>query len=138
MMEAGQELPLHPHNALQEVSRKNYIYILAPADGYAAVIFYHPVFQPHMNALSKLVLFSSLMHQLGFTLFSSLPFAIGTVQDAGLIFLSFMSNRIATVIMEQEDGTAEAVLSTTLVLLAGSTATLGLVLMLMGHFRLAE
>jgi SulP family sulfate permease len=91
-----------------------------------------------MNALSKLVIFSSLMHQLGFTLFSTLPFAIGTVQDAGLIFLSSMSNRIATVIMDEEDGTAEAVLSTTLVLLASSTATLGFVLILMGHFRLAE
>jgi hypothetical protein len=58
--------------------------------GYAAVIFNHPVFENHMNALSKLVIFSSLIHQLGFFLFSSLDFAIGTVQDAGLIFLSSM------------------------------------------------
>lgn len=91
-----------------------------------------------MNALSKLVLFSSLVHQLGFTIFSSLPFAIGTVQDAGLIFLSSMSNTIATIILDQEDGTEEAVLSTTLVLLAGGTAALGLVLIVMGKFRLAE
>lgn len=58
--------------------------------GYTAVIFNHPVFENHMNALSKLVIFSSLIHQLGFFLFSSLDFAIGTVQDAGLIFLSSM------------------------------------------------
>lgn len=65
--------------------------------GYASVIFNHPAFQPHMNALAKLVIFSSFVHQLGFTLFSSLSFAIGTVQDAGLIFLSAMSNSIAEV-----------------------------------------
>lgn len=58
--------------------------------GYAAVIFNHPVFEGHMNALSKLVIFSSFIHQLGFFFFSSLDFAIGTVQDAGLIFLSSM------------------------------------------------
>lgn len=63
--------------------------------GYAAVIFNHPIFENHMNALSKLVIFSSLIHQLGFFLFSSLDFAIGTVQDAGLIFLSGMANKIA-------------------------------------------
>jgi hypothetical protein len=106
--------------------------------GYAAVIFNHPVFAPHMNALSKLVILSSLVHQLGFTLFSSLPFAIGTVQDAGLIFLSSMSNQLATKILESDDGTEEQVLSTTLALLSVGTASLGLVLVVMGHFRLAE
>jgi hypothetical protein len=106
--------------------------------GYAAVIFNHPVFTPHMNALSKLVILSSLVHQLGFTLFSSLPFAIGTVQDAGLIFLSSMSNQLATKILDSEGGTEEQVLSTTLALLSVGTASLGLVLVVMGHFRLAE
>ena len=51
--------------------------------GYASVIFRHEAYADHMNALSKLVIFSSFVHQLGFVLFSSLPFAIGTVQDAG-------------------------------------------------------
>jgi SulP family sulfate permease len=97
-----------------------------------------PHFFKKMNALSKLVLFSSLVHQLGFTLFSSLPFAIGTVQDAGLIFLSSMSNTLATKILDSDDGTEEQVLSTTLALLSVGTASLGLVLVVMGHFRLAE
>ena len=90
-----------------------------------------------MNALSKLVIFSSLIHQLGFSLFSSLPFAIGTVQDAGLIFLSTMSSKLATEILA-DGGTDEVVLSTVLVLLGLGTATLGLVLIAVGHFRLAE
>ena len=65
--------------------------------GYASVIFNHPAFGPHMNALAKLVIFSSFVHQLAFTIFSSLDFSIGTVQDAGLIFLSAMANQIANV-----------------------------------------
>lgn len=39
--------------------------------GYAAVIFRHDAYSESMNALSKLVVFSSLMHQLGFLLFHS-------------------------------------------------------------------
>lgn len=105
--------------------------------GYAAVIFSHEVFVPHRNALSKLVIFSSLIHQLSFTLFSSLPFAIGTVQDAGLIFLSSMSNALATEIIQQ-GGSDEMILSTVLVILSMGTASLGLVLIAIGHFRLAE
>lgn len=51
--------------------------------GYAAVIFAHDVYQPHINALSKLVILSSVVHQICFTCLSTLPFAIGQVQDAG-------------------------------------------------------
>lgn len=105
--------------------------------GYAAVIFNNPVFNNHMNALSKLVIFSSLVHQLGFFLFSSLDFAIGTVQDAGLIFLSGMANIIANE-MSADGHSEEEIVSTTLVLLSLGTAALGLVLVLMGKFRLAD
>lgn len=48
--------------------------------GYSSVIFNHPCFQPYIAQLSKYVVFSSFVHQLGFLLFSSLNFAIGTVQ----------------------------------------------------------
>lgn len=106
--------------------------------GYSAIIFNHPVFLPHMNTLAKLVIFSSAVHQLSFTSFSSLnTFAIGTVQDAGLIFLSTMANTLATAILN-DDGSEAQVISTVLVLLSLSTATLGMVLIAMGHFRLAE
>ena len=80
---------------------------------------------------------SSLVHQLGFLLFSSLPFAIGTVQDAGLIFLSSMANKIANRMID--DGNTEIeILSTTLVLLCSGTAFLGLVLIIMGKFKIAD
>jgi hypothetical protein len=113
--------------------------------GYAAVIFKAPVFHPYRNQLAKIVISSSLVHQLGFTLFSSLPFAIGTVQDAGLVFLSAMSSTIADRMMmaaaqEKDDVTTNdaAILSTTLVLLSLGTAVLGLVLMALGKFQLAN
>jgi len=48
--------------------------------GYAAIIFGHKDFIAFMPALSKLVLLSSVVHQIMFTMLSSLPFAIGQVQ----------------------------------------------------------
>lgn len=115
----------------------NVIISLPGLYGYAAVIFSDPIFVPHMNTLAKLVILSSAVHQLGFTLFSSLPFAIGTVQDAGLIFLSSMSATVATILLDS-GGSETEVLSTTLVLLPLGTAALGVVLVVLGHFRLAE
>ena len=56
--------------------------------GYASVVFSHEIYQSHINALSKLLILSSMTHQFCFSIFSTLPFAIGTVQDAGeFIFL---------------------------------------------------
>lgn len=66
--------------------------------GFAAIIFRHNAFHkdPAVYAqLVKLVLFSSAVHQTAFTSFSSLPFAIGQVQDAGLIFLSQIASDVA-------------------------------------------
>jgi hypothetical protein len=105
--------------------------------GYAAVIFNNPVFNPYINELSKVVLWSSTVHQFCFTIFSSLPFAIGQVQDAGLIFLSHMSNTMADKIMA-DGGTAEEVMSTCLVLLSLATFSTGVILVIMGKFKLAD
>jgi len=110
--------------------------------GYASVIFSHSIYQSHINALSKLVILSSVIHQFCFTIFSSLPFSIGQVQDAGLIFLSAMSHKIATSMLEGNDANDEEVVSeivsTTIVLLGLATACLGAVLVVMGKFRLAD
>ena len=66
--------------------------------GFAAIIFRHPAFHADPEvypAMVKLVLFSSMVHQASFSAFSSLPFSIGQVQDAGLIFLSKMAGDLA-------------------------------------------
>ncbi|KAG6616488.1 putative vacuolar membrane protein [Phytophthora cinnamomi] len=103
--------------------------------GYAVIIFSHPTFGPFMPALSKLVIFSSAVHQLMFTLLSSLPFAIGQVQDAGLIFLSAMATSICNAL--GDDVPPEAKVATTIVTIGLATASLGVCLVAMGRFKLA-
>ena len=59
------------------------------------------------------------------------------LQDAGLIFLSAMASDIAESILK-EGGTIEEVVSTTLVILPLGTAALGLVIILLGKFKLLD
>ncbi|RLN60266.1 hypothetical protein BBP00_00006092 [Phytophthora kernoviae] len=103
--------------------------------GYALIIFSHPAFTDYTPALSKLVVFSSAVHQVIFTLLSSLPFAIGQVQDAGLIFLSTMATSICNSL--GEDVSTEAKVATTVVTIGIATASLGVCLVVMGRLKLA-
>jgi len=100
--------------------------------GYAAIIFKDGAYQDDLAPLAKLVLFSSVVHQVVFSFKSSLPFAIGQVQDAGLIFLSSMATSIASNCDKTEN-----ILPTTLVTLSISTALLGVAVYLVGKFQLA-
>lgn len=103
--------------------------------GYAQIVFSHELFQPYMPMLAKLFILSSVVHQATFSLVSSLPYAVGQIQDAGLIFLS----KIATgVVFLLHDKPAEVVVSTTLVTLGLCTALLGITLMGLGHYKLAR
>ncbi|CAM9967508.1 unnamed protein product, partial [Ectocarpus sp. 12 AP-2014] len=105
--------------------------------GYAAIIFRHPVFAPYMPALAKLVLFSSMVHQAVFSLVSTLPFAIGQVQDAGLIFLSRMTTDVAVKVL-LAGGTAEEAVATALAATAFATASMGVALVFIGKLKLAR
>ena len=105
--------------------------------GFAAIIFRHQDFHrdPAVYAqLVKLVLFSAAVHQTAFTTTSSLPFAIGQVQDAGLIFLSKIAADVAEAM---KDEPVEHMVATALTTLAISTGLLGLALMVTGYFKLA-
>lgn len=77
------------------------------------------------------------MHQLCFVLFSSIPFAKAEVQDAGLLFLSCITQYIADMILA-EDGTIEEILSTTVVALGIATTALGSMLILLAVFNCAN
>lgn len=90
-----------------------------------------------MATLSKLVIWSSAVHQFCFVCVSSISFAKAEVQDAGLLFLSCISQFIASTIIS-EGGTIEEIISTTVVALGVASASLGLMLMLMGRFNLAN
>ena len=103
--------------------------------GYAQIVFAHDLFQPYMPMLAKLFILSSVVHQAIFSLVSSLPYAVGQVQDAGLIFLSKIA---ASVVFLLQDKPAEVVVSTTLVTLGVCTALLGITLIGLGHYKLAR
>lgn len=90
----------------------------------------------YISSLTKLVLFSAAVHQFGFTCTSSLPFAIGQVQDAGLIFLSSMATSIVA-ICKSRQASDEETLATVLCWLAISTSSLGVALIITGKLRLA-
>ena len=62
--------------------------------GYALIIFSDPFFAPHLPMLCKLVLFSSAVHQIVFSISSTLPFAIGQVQDAVGVTVPLLSKQL--------------------------------------------
>lgn len=99
---------------------------------FCTIIFRDAAYSAYMPSLVKLVLFSSLLHQLSFTIFSSLPFAVGQVQDAGLIFLSAMATSVASTC------TGDELVPTALVVLSACTAMLGVMLIVIGKLRLAS
>lgn len=52
-------------------------------------------YEAYLPQLAKLAFLASAVHQAVFLLFSTLPFAVGQVQDVGLIFLSAMASSIS-------------------------------------------
>jgi hypothetical protein len=113
---------------------------------FATIIYRDPIFAPYLHSLIQLTLFSSIIHQLVFSACSTLPFAIGQVQDAGLIFLSNMATTIVQFYSALDDDENNVdpdrrrmgLLATTTFALSLATALLGLSLMTIGHFRLAQ
>ncbi|KAM3572911.1 hypothetical protein VYU27_005111 [Nannochloropsis oceanica] len=112
--------------------------ICLPASiSFSTIIFRHEAFAPYLPVLVRLVLLSSAVHATIFVWLSSMPFAVGQVQDAGLIFLSSMASILADYCRQHKLSDA-VLLSTTLVLLSLSTALVGLSLILMGKLQLAS
>ncbi|KAH9137134.1 hypothetical protein AeRB84_005883 [Aphanomyces euteiches] len=106
---------------------------------FSQIIFRDPVFQPYLAELVKLTMVSGAVHQICFSALSTLPFAVGQVQDAGLIFLSAMASSIVHSLHTSETVfKMEEVLSTTLFTLCGSTALLGIALVITGKLRWAS
>lgn len=108
--------------------------------GFASIIYRDEFFtdeeHDYFPLLLKLVFLSAAVHQVCFLCLSSLPFAVGQVQDAGLIFLSSMAGKIVAQMKHQYE--ADHIVSTVVVTLALCTAMLGLVLWSIGFLRLAN
>lgn len=107
--------------------------VLPVSISFCSIIFRDEAFSAYLPQLVKLVLFSSAIHQICFATFSSLPFAIGQVQDAGLIFLSAMAANVAMYCVEEDN-----ILPTTLFTLGICTAILGILLLIVSKLRLAS
>jgi hypothetical protein len=79
----------------------------------------------------KLVFLSSGVHQLIFSIKSTLPFAVGQVQDVGLIFLSAMATSIVETCSKAGKDSATT-LGTVLLTLLLTTFLVGVLIILTG------
>ena len=108
------------------------VLVIPVSFSFAAIIFRSEEFSTQLSSLSKLVLISSAIHQLCFSYFSSLPFAIGQVQDAGLVFLAAIADSIATNVDHDK------IIPTTLVILPICTTILGVLMFVVGKLKIAN
>ncbi|GMH93904.1 hypothetical protein TL16_g12754 [Triparma laevis f. inornata] len=105
--------------------------------GYASIIYRHSFYTPYLPLLSKLLILSSVIHQLSFTIFSTLPFSIGQVQDAGLLFLSRITTIIVTTLLKT-NATDSKIITTTIFLISTCTFITGLSLILFAKLKLSR
>lgn len=115
----------------------NAIIVLPVLMSFGSIIFNDAFFRPYLPILVKLTVVSGAVHQLCFSTFSTLPFSVGQVQDAGLIFLSTIASNIVSYCRSLECSDEE-ILATVLIGLSLFTAMLGGALILIGHLRLAS
>lgn len=110
--------------------------VLPVVMSFGNIIYRDDAFAAYTPVLIKLTLISGVVHQLSFSTFSSFPFAVGSVQDAGLIFLSSMAKDMVVYCraMGHDD---ETMLATVTVGLGAATALLGLGLVVIATLRLA-
>ncbi|XRB25292.1 STAS domain-containing protein [Pseudoscourfieldia marina] len=110
----------------------NFIVCTPTLVSYAAIVFRAHVFRTAITKLTKLFFLASALHQLTMTLGSKLPFAVGQVQDVGLILLSQLATNVADNV---KDNPAVAT-ATTLVTCALATFIVGVGLFFVGRFHL--
>jgi SulP family sulfate permease len=130
----------------------NVTIILPVLISFGTIIYKDRAFEEYLPVLIKLTILSGAVHQISFTVFSSLPFAIGQVQDAGLLFLSAMAGTIVTYCQSKYNNISdydysnnqqsalvdERILATATILLPLCTASLGVGLILIGQANLAS
>ena len=120
----------------------NAFIVLPVLMSFGSIIYRDEAFAPYMPVLVKLTVVSGMVHQLCFSSISGLPFAVGQVQDAGLIFLSSMAGSLVEYCKsrhhQDNDNDDEVMLATVTVGLSLATALLGLGLVVIGKLRLAQ
>lgn len=115
----------------------NFIICVPTLISYAQIVFNEPIFRPVVPVIVKLYFLSSAVHQLVFSIRSKLEFAIGQIQDVGLIFLAAMVKNI--VFWGERDGlTEQEVVATSLWQCAISTSIVGICVILLGKLKMSE
>jgi len=115
----------------------NSIIVLPVMLSFGSIIYRDPAFAPYMPLLMKLTLVSAMIHQLCFSTLSSMKFAVGQVQDAGLIFLSSMASDIVKS-CHARGYSDEVLLATATIGLSTATLLLGVGLVILGKLKLAQ
>ena len=115
----------------------NTIIVLPILMSFGSIIYSDAFFRPYLPILVKLTVLSGAVHQICFSTFSTLPFSVGQVQDAGLIFLSTIASNIVAYCKDQ-GCSDEQILATALIGLSIFTAILGVGLIVIGRLRLAS
>jgi sulfate permease, SulP family len=137
---SSSSLPPRPHNPRAHaafVGLINAIIGMPVMLSFTAIIFRHRFFDPYISPLVKVVFLSSALHQAVFAAGSSMPFAVGQVQDVGLIFLSAMASGVVDDCKEAGIDDANT-LATALATLTVATTTVGILIVATGALKLAS
>ncbi|GAB4817875.1 hypothetical protein N2152v2_004921 [Parachlorella kessleri] len=132
----GQSLPETPLSRALVFGSINSIATVPTLIAFAAIVFKAPVYAPYIDLLCKFFFLASAVIQAVFCMQSSLPYAIGQVQDVGLIFLSAMASSIAVLCAEAGRDAATA-LGTSLLTMTVCTFLVGLGTLAVSKFKLA-
>mmetsp|Transcript_34589 Transcript_34589/g.81539 ORF Transcript_34589/g.81539 Transcript_34589/m.81539 type:complete len:615 (-) Transcript_34589:29-1873(-) len=142
--EDGMESDVHIEDGMEMPFSLSVLYgainctiVLPVIMSFGNIIYRDNAFIPYMPVLIKLTLFSGMIHQLCFSLFSTLDFAVGSVQDAGLIFLSKMAHDMVQY-CRAKNYDDETMLATVTVGLGCAAAALGVGLIIIGKLGLAS
>jgi len=104
---------------------------------FAAIVYKDRAFNPDLGGLARLAFLASGLQQVVFSARSRLPYAVGQVQDVGLILLSSMASSVAAQCraagVSREAAVAAAVWSASV-----ATFGVGVAVTAVGHFRLAS
>jgi len=104
---------------------------------YAAIVFRHPIYASNVDLLCKFFIVSSALHQTIFCLFSTIPFAVGQVQEVGIIFLAAIGTSIAELSVEAGKDAATT-LGTALLTMTVTTFFVGVATMFVARLKLAQ
>lgn len=91
---------------------------------FASIVFQHEIYRPFLESFCRLFFLSSALHQIVFNVYSTLPFAMGQVQDVGVVFLKAIASSIAGDVKN-----VKSAVSTSLVCMSLSTLIVGLCVM---------